>query len=115
MNSSRRLLLTCQEQTTNNRSRTVGCFLSIFISQNSWLFFPNLFMNINRKRTSPMMEQTKTKFLLLFFIFLSLPVVLGSNRIYELLLLRLISLTVRPGGNDCLTFSAFSFSATITK
>jgi len=35
--------------------------------------------------------------------------------IYELLPFGLMSLTLRPGGNDCLTFSAFSLSATITE
>ena len=34
---------------------------------------------------------------------------------YELLPLSLISFTLRPGGNDCLTFSAFSLSVTITR
>ncbi len=55
------------------------------------------------------MELKKTKFLLFFF---SSAVVFIN---YELLPFGLISFTLRPGGNDCLTFSAFSLSGTITK
>jgi len=55
-----------------------------------------------------MMEQKQnfsSFFFSLYFLFIN----------HVLLPLGLISLTLRPGGNDCLTFSAFSLSATITK
>jgi hypothetical protein len=52
------------------------------------------------------MEQ-KQIFLLLFLVYRIIN--------HELLLFGLISLTLRPGGNDCLTFSAFSLSVTITE
>jgi len=60
-------------------------------------------------KNEQMMEQ-KQIFLLFFLLFL-------VHRIinHVLLAFGLMSLTLRPGGNDCLTFSAFSLSATITK
>ena len=57
-----------------------------------------------------MMVQKQMFFLVFFLLFLVHHII---NHV--LLPFGLISLTLRPGGNDCLTFSAFSLSATITK
>jgi hypothetical protein len=62
--------------------------------------------NAQKKRT---MMELKKKQILLFFFFSS------CCLIYVLLPFGLISFTLRPGGNDCFTFSAFSLSGTITK
>jgi hypothetical protein len=63
-------------------------------------------------KNEQMMEQKQINLLLLLFFLLFV-----VHRIINHVLLPfgLISLTLRPGGNDCLTFSAFSLSATITK
>jgi len=69
-----------------------------------------IFFNYILNKNEQMMEQKQIFFLLFLFLFL-------VHRIINHVLLPfgLISLILRQGGNDCLTFSAFSLSGTITK
>ena len=93
---------------TNNHSRSSVFFFFCDFIQRRFAFRINL--NKTRKKNK---DGTKNK--QIFFFFSSAKVAKSPITTYELLLLGLISFTLRPGGNDCLSFSAFSLSATITK